>query len=86
MVEGTEVNFHCPNEESWYIDEIEVIEAILSVLNFTTSNETENLTITAGSAYIEEYSNISLIHCLQRGGQSLFVMLVISGKCLHQLC
>jgi hypothetical protein len=89
VVEGSEVNFHCPNEESWLINSVAVLDGIPGVLNFTTSEETgrdDYLTVTAGSTYVEEFSNTSLIHCSQRNIRgSLFAMLVVTSKPLHQL-
>ena len=83
------MNFHCPHEESWLINSVGVLDDIPGVLNFTTSEETgrdDYLTVTAGSAYVEEFSNTSLIHCSQRHSRgNLFAMLVITSKPLHEL-
>ena len=90
VVEGSEVNFHCPHEESWLINSVGVLDDIPGVLNFTTSEETgrdDYLTITAGSAYVEQFNYTSLIHCSQRNIRgNLFAMLVITSKPLHSLC
>ena len=82
------MNFHCPNEDSWFINSGEVYEDSPGVLNFTTSEETGDgyLTVTAGSAYVEQFNHTSLIHCSQRNIRSkLFAMLVITSKPLHEL-
>ena len=84
MVEGTDVNFECPDDESWRINAVEVIEDIPDVINFDSSEDMSNMTVQTGSVYVEEYSNISLIHCIRRGTLGhLFAMLVIAGELLH---
>ena len=49
------MNFHCPHEELWIINSVEVIGDSPGALTFTTSEETgrdDYLTVTAGSAYM----------------------------------
>ena len=82
MVEGTDVNFHCHNEDSWYINSNPIDDTSFGT-NFTTSNETgreDYLTITTDSAYVEMYNDTSLIYCLRRGILGyLYAMIVITG-------
>ena len=78
-MEGTDVNFECPDDESWRINSVEVIEDIPDVINFTSAEDMSNMTVITGPVYVEEYSNISLIHCLRRNTLgNLYAMLVIA--------
>ena len=77
------MDFYCPNEKSWRFNSIEVFNDVTGVLNFTLSNETgrqDYLTVVADTAYVDKYSDTSLIHCSQRyNGGNLYAMLIIAG-------
>ena len=82
MVEGTEVQFHCYNQESWKINWRPVNENAVTV-DFITSNETgrpDDMLLVANQNYTEEYGLISLIQCLQRSSFNYFANLLLEGK------
>ena len=61
VVEGTEVTFHCPNEEDWQINSRAVDgDAPINLTNGENGTR-DYMVITAGPEYVEQYRNISLI-------------------------
>ena len=80
VVEGTEVTFHCPNEEDWQINSRAVDgDAPINLTNGENGTR-DYMVITAGPEYVEQYRNISLIHCVRRTTNQLFALLFVLGE------
>ena len=77
VVEGTEVTFHCPNEEDWQINSLSVDgDAPINLTNGENGTR-DYMVITAGPEYVDR--NISLIHCVKTTDQ-LFALLFVLGE------
>lgn len=79
VVPGTVVNFHCYGEKSWKINDYPTIDGTITFIIGNETRRRDDMVITADQNYIEHYSNISLIQCLDRHYLSLFAILVIGG-------
>ena len=80
MVKGTEVNFHCHNEESWTINDL---PPAAGTVTFIISNETgqrDDMYIIADQSFIDKYGNVSLIKCEDFYDHTMFATLAIAGE------
>ena len=80
-VEGSVVDYHCYNEDSWAINWQGGINH--NSITFITSNETgrdDDMYITTDHDYIDRYGSVSLIQCLQQETYySFFALLIVKG-------
>ena len=79
VVKGTEVNFHCHNEETWQINYLPPVDG---TVNFIISNETEqrdDMVIIADQDFTDQYGNVSLIRCIDVRDDNMFAALIVAG-------
>jgi hypothetical protein len=85
VVKGTEVNFHCHNEESWAIN---LLPPADGTVTFIISNETgqrDDMYIIADQSFIDKYGNVSLIKCEDYYDHTMFATLTIADTSQPQL-